>query len=147
MPSSRPVYRAVAQFAWSRRGVTLIELLVALVVLGGMVALVAPALTVPTPHDVGLTGVVRSARSAAIARAQPLALTVAASGDWSVRPLPPDDALVVAEGRLDRPLARSLRLQLSPLGACVPLTPLPAALVGWDAASCTAAPAMRPRGA
>jgi prepilin-type N-terminal cleavage/methylation domain-containing protein len=125
--------------AQARRGVTLLELLVALVLLGGLVALVAPAMGAPGPRTSDVMTVVRAARSTAIARAEPLVLTVAVSGEWTLRSLPPDDQRAVAEGRVATRPERGVRLQLSPLGACVPLTPLPSSLAGWDAASCTPA--------
>lgn len=130
-----------SRHAQGPRGVTLLELLVALVLLGGMVALVAPAMVTPGPTTSDVMTVVRTARSAAIARSEPLVLTVGATGEWAVRPLPPDDQRPVLQGTVATPPVRVLRLQVSPLGACIPLATLPPSLAGWDAASCTAASA------
>lgn len=115
---------------------TLLELLVAVALVGGMLALVAPSLGTPPPREGRLESVVRAARSAAIARAQTLSLSIAGNGDWTVHPLPPDDSIRVLGGTLDAPPSAPLVLQVSPVGACVPVTPLPAELAGWDAASC-----------
>lgn len=126
-----------------RRGVTLLELIVALALLGVMAALVAPAMIAPERRAPDVAGVIRSARSMAIARAQPLVLRVSDAGEWSLRPLPPNDAEALAAGHVsssDGPFA----LQLTPLGGCLPLTGLPPSLGGWDVASCIPA---RPRAA
>ncbi len=119
------------------RGVTLVELLVALSLMGVVAALVLPSFS--RPHDEGtpIGDVVRAARGAAIARAQLLSLTVKANGSWSVHPLPPDDSLTILGGQLDRPTTAPFQLQLTPLGACLATTPLPADFRGWDAAGCT----------
>lgn len=119
------------------RGVTLVELLVALSLMGVVAALVLP--TFSRPHEGGapIGDVVRAARGSAIARAQLLSLTVKDNGRWSVHPLPPDDSLTILGGRLDRPPTAPFQLQLTPLGACLATTPLPAEFRGWDAAGCT----------
>lgn len=121
------------------RGVTLFELLLAIALLGGMAALVAPSMIAREARGNDLSAVVRSARSAAIARAEPLVLRVTADGAWSLRVLPPDDASALGAGVVTTPTEVALTLQLSPLGACMPLAPLPQSLAQWDVASCTAA--------
>lgn len=126
-----------------RRGVTLLELIVALALVALMAALVAPAMIAPTRRTSDVAEVIRSARSAAIARAQPLVLRVSEEGAWSLRPLPPHDNDPVAEGRVTT-ADGAFALQLSPLGACLPLASLPPSLGAWDVASCTPA---RPRAA
>jgi type II secretory pathway pseudopilin PulG len=92
--------------------VTLLELLVALALVGGMVALVAPALRTPPARGGQLESVLRVARSSAIARAQTLTLSIGLGGDWSVRPLPPGDSVEVLGGRLDAPPSAPFELQL-----------------------------------
>lgn len=127
-------------------GVTLVELLVALTLMGGVAALVLPSFARRQQEGTPIGDVVRAARGAAIARAQLLSLTVQGNGSWSVHPLPPGDSLTVLGGRLDRAPTPPFQLQLTPLGACLAVTPLPADFQGWDAAGCTSL-ASRPRGA
>lgn len=121
-----------------RRGVTLLELMVVLALLALVAAFALPTLVPRAPRGATVADAVRAARSAAVARGQLLALAVDADGAWEVRPLPPDDALRLAEGRLHTPPTAPFRLQLTPLGACLAATPLPGELAGWDAAGCTA---------
>lgn len=122
----------------ARRGVTLLELLVVLALLGIVAAFALPALIPTTPRGATLNDAIRTARSAAIARAQLLSLTVGADGAWDVRSLPGDDAAPLAAGSLASPPSAAFRLQLTPLGACIAASALPAELQGWDAAGCTA---------
>ncbi|MCC6769873.1 MAG: prepilin-type N-terminal cleavage/methylation domain-containing protein [Gemmatimonadaceae bacterium] len=135
----RVSFRPPRQSPPARGGVTLLELLVALALVGGMLALVAPALRRPPSRDGQLETVLRAARSAAIARAQTLTISVDGHGNWSVRPLPPGDSVEVLGGTLDTPPSVSFELQLSTMGACTPATVVPPELAGWDAASCVAA--------
>lgn len=120
----------------TRRGVTLLELVVVLALVGTVLALVLPALAAPPSRRGRLDAVLRAARGSAIARAQTLTLAVAPSGGWRVRALPPDDTLRILDGVLDAPPSVGYELQLSPLGACFPATTLPAEFGGWDAAAC-----------
>jgi prepilin-type N-terminal cleavage/methylation domain-containing protein len=117
-----------------RRGATLLELAVVLVLLGVMAAVVLPPLVTPAPRTATLSDVVRAARAAALARAQTLQLTVTGSGRWHLHALAPADGDTVAAGVLaDAP---PLQLQLTPLGACLLTAPVPPALAHWDAAAC-----------
>ena len=118
-------------------GVTLVELLVALTLTGIVAALVLPSFARRQQEGTPIGEVVRAARGAAIARAQLLSLTVLGNGTWSVHPLPPGDSLTVLDGRLDRAPTAPFQLQLTPFGACLAATPLPAEVRGWDAAGCT----------
>lgn len=121
-----------------RDGVTLLELLVVLALLGIVAAFALPALVSPPTRGAQLRDAISEGRRASIARSQLLALSVASGGEWEVRPLPPDDSVTVASGTLAAPPSAAFRLQLTPLGACVAATPLPPELRGWDAAGCTA---------
>lgn len=122
----------------ARMGVTLLELLVVVALLGVVAAFALPTLIPLAPHGATLPDAIRTARSAAIARAQLLTLAVSADGAWEVRPWPAYDAPPIASGSLRSPPTAAVRLQLTPLGACIAATPLPDELRGWDAAGCTA---------
>ncbi len=140
--------RSNTKLRTSRRGVTLLELIVALALLAVMASLVAPAMIAPARRTSDVAAVIRSARSAAIARAQPLVLRFSEGGEWSLRPLPPHDADALAAGLVTTPKG-AFALQLSPFGGCLPLAALPASLRAWDVASCTATqapPAVRGAG-
>jgi type II secretory pathway pseudopilin PulG len=125
------------------------ELVVVLTLLGVMTALVVPPLTTPVRPATTLAEVVRGARSAALARAQVLQLTVTPGGRWALYTLAPTDGDTLASGTLAPESATSggeaagtpagdpsLQLQITALGACLPVPPLSSALRDWDAAAC-----------
>ena len=121
--------------AW-RCGFTLLELIVALVVMGVISALVAPSLGAPRERGGELGQVLQAVRGAAIARAQTLSLTVGDDGAWTLTPLAPDDSMVVLRGQLDSPPSAGFRLQLTAVGACLSSSLLPVEFGTWDAARC-----------
>lgn len=114
-------------------GFTLVEVVVVLVIIGVVSALSLPALLVPRPTPVDVGHVVRVARDAAILRAQPLDLAVTPTGAWRIETSRGD---VVTEGRLDDPIADSLRVAVGATGTCMLVTPLPSTWSAWDAARC-----------
>ncbi|MCC6928979.1 MAG: prepilin-type N-terminal cleavage/methylation domain-containing protein [Gemmatimonadaceae bacterium] len=139
--AGRALHAVVAWRLWggrARHGVTLLELMVVLALLAVVAAFALPALAPPPPRGATVADAVRAARSAAVARGQLLSLAVDAEGVWEVRALPPDDSLRLTGGALRTPPTAPFRLQLTPLGACVAVSRLPAELAGWDAAGCTA---------
>jgi len=121
-----------------RPGVTLLELLVVVLLLGVAAALTAPALLrerADAGEHAGRGRVTAFARAAAVRRGETLALDVAADGRWTLR-VARGDSLPLADGTLDA--ADSLaprRLLVTPLGLCLPdddaSAPAP-----WDAGSC-----------
>lgn len=119
-----------------RCGFTLLELIVALVVMGVISALVAPSLGAPRERGGELGQVLQAVRGAAIARAQTLSLTVGDDGAWTLTPLAPDDSMVVLRGQLDAPPSAGFRLQLTAVGACLSSSLLPVEFGTWDAARC-----------
>lgn len=119
-----------------QRGVTLLELAVALTLIGVVAALALPALATPARREGRLDAVLRVSRGASIARAQSLTLGVASDGAWSLRPGTPGDSTRVLGGMLDTAPSAPFQLQLTPLGVCLLSSPLPAEYGGWDAAAC-----------
>lgn len=102
-----------------RRGFTLVELLVVLVLMGLAIGLVAPALRPPeAPSESALAPLLRAGRSAAIRRGEPTLLTVERDGRWQLagRASPGD---LLADGRIAAPRAR-FSVVFSPLGTCAP---------------------------
>ncbi|HEX7336965.1 MAG TPA: prepilin-type N-terminal cleavage/methylation domain-containing protein, partial [Gemmatimonadales bacterium] len=68
----------------SDAGVTLIEMVVVLVLIGLTAALAVPALLRPPPRESGLRELVSSAREAAIRRGESVHLRIGASGEWRI---------------------------------------------------------------
>src|SRR6266566_2807249 len=94
-----------------RRGFTLVEMLVVLVLLGLAAALVAPAFVPPRARQTELVELIGATRDAAVRRGEVVALHVERSGAWQVEG--------VAAGRLATPLpAAPFTLIVSPLGSC-----------------------------
>lgn len=115
------------------RGMTLIEIVVAMSMLGLVAAVVLPSLVVPPTEPASIGQVVRNARGRAIARAQPLVLDVAASGRWQLRT---EGGAAVDSGAIASAFA--VAFNLSPAGHCRIATPMPAQWQSWDVARCTA---------
>jgi prepilin-type N-terminal cleavage/methylation domain-containing protein len=120
----------------SHPGVTLLELLVALAVVGAGAALVAPALRLPAPAAGAEDGVAR-ARALALRRAEAMTLLVGEDGAWRVVPTRDGTAEPLATGRL--PAARidsvPAELVITPLGDCI--APVrPAVGTAWDPVRC-----------
>lgn len=134
-PSPDQMPRAVR----SHPGVTLLELLVALVLLGMGAAVVAPVLRLPAPRSADGDAVAR-ARALALRRAEAMTLAIGRDGAWSVRTTrgEPDEPL--ASGTMPASRADSLPalLAVSPLGDCLPVV-APAIGGAWDPVRCTVA--------
>ena len=99
----------------SRRGFTLLEVLVVLVLIGLASALVAPSLLSPQRQsDDAVAQLIDAARRAAVQRAGPVTLSFATDGRW----------VMLAEGAEPRrgsiawPHAEPARIHVSALGAC-----------------------------
>lgn len=100
-----------------RTGLTLLEVVVTLVVLGLAAALVSPAITPPHPDpDAERSRLIARSRESAVQRAQDLVLVIDSSGAWRLFP-----AATPAEGRTGRGLAPQapLTLRVSSLGGCL----------------------------
>jgi len=95
-----------------RKGFTLVEMLVVLVLLGLAAALVAPAfITTPAKQTAELVELIGATRDAAVRRGEMVSLHVVRSGAWQVEG--------VATGKLATPLAAApFTLVVSPIGSC-----------------------------
>ena len=120
----------------ARRGVTLLELLVVLLLLGLAVALTLPRLSVPRGPDDGdpLARTAAMGRALALRRAEALRLEVDADGRW--RLLARDSVLHRGAITGTIPGVAPLRLGISPLGVCVPEPTDSGAAPAWDAGAC-----------
>ena len=106
---------------------TLLELVVALVLMGMAAGLVLPAIATPPASEPDFDSVLRASRTSAIGRAQQLTLTVDGSGRWVLRS---------HESALDSGIVRGasspMTMAISALGQCVVLR----GEATWDAARC-----------
>ena len=127
----------------SPRGVTLLELLVVLVLIGLVAALTAPALLREPAPAAGAAGAAATAesrltayaRGAAVRRGETLALDVAPDGRWTLR-VAHGDTLPLDAGTLDARPAAPRRLLVTPLGLCLPDDDERVADASWDAGAC-----------
>lgn len=103
-----------------RRGFTLIEVLVVLVLLGLAAALVGPALfSSRSKEEAALVSLVAGARDAAVRRAEVVYLRVETSGTWRVDGDASTADGPLATGRLaPPPPGAPFTLIVSPLGSC-----------------------------
>ena len=103
-----------------RRGFTLVEMLVVLVLLGLAAALVAPAI-LPSRHDDAseFSGLLASARDAALRRGEVMWLRVESSGAWRVDVDASSAQGAIATGQLATPVSGTgFTVMISPLGSC-----------------------------
>jgi prepilin-type N-terminal cleavage/methylation domain-containing protein len=112
---------------------TLIEVVVALAVVGVVAAITVPSLVVPSLEPAGVGQVVRNARVIAIARAQTVRLSVGTTGAWEVSA---GSGESLASGIT--PGVPTIGMTFSPSGSCVLTSPLPSGWASWDAARCRA---------
>lgn len=103
-----------------RRGFTLVELLVVLILMGIMAGLVVPSIISPRESDDPASQVrelLRSASAAAVKRGEVVQLSLASTGQWELigtASSPPDE---IASGRL-KSSGPAMTLLFSPLGTC-----------------------------
>ena len=130
----------------ARRGVTLLELVVVLVLIAISAALVLPSLRLP--GSLGVTGstdgrvqsavevVITNARRIAIKRGEPVRLRVASDGVWALVPEKGGEAIQV--GRIGEALSWTPDVTIDAIGVCVLNDGvLPRAGVrAWDALAC-----------
>ncbi len=103
-----------------RRGFTLIELIVVLVVMGLMVGLVAPAVIPrPAPDERGsLAPVIRFVREAALRRTETIHLRIDPSGAWRVDGASSSGEGPLATGQIEHYTYGEATLVASPIGTC-----------------------------
>ncbi|MBC7894411.1 MAG: prepilin-type N-terminal cleavage/methylation domain-containing protein [Cytophagaceae bacterium] len=135
-PLVPPVSARLTGVVPSRRrdGVTLLELVVVLMVLGITAAFVLPSFIFPRPSVLTLDVVAQHARARAIARAQPLTLAVGVDGRWMLATLA-DGQQHVDSGQVEPPGA-PLTIDVSPVGRCALRGGSPTLAPAWDAVRC-----------
>ena len=117
-----------------RRGVTLLELLVVLVLMGIAAAVVAPALRPPAEGRIGAQRspataetLVAEARRTAIRRGEPLRLRLDPDGAWALVTF--REGEILTGGRIDLGAsATALDLRIDAMGSCTPAGGLDARL-------------------
>ena len=121
----------------SRYGVTLLELIVVLSLIGLMLAVVAPSFIVPAARsESDFARVLETARRAAILRAEPVTLSLADDGPWRLDGDATPGAPPIATGLLRAPAGRGVRVRISPLGTCVLETMDGGAVATWNLVGC-----------
>jgi prepilin-type N-terminal cleavage/methylation domain-containing protein len=112
------IHTTTTPCARRRRGFTLLEVTVVLVLLGIGFALAIPAFITPMrdPDDAVQT-VVDAARRTAVRRAETLVLKIAANGEWSIEAS--RDGEPLRAGTVAWPQSIPLLLRISPLGGCL----------------------------
>lgn len=115
-----------------RAGVTLVELLVVLVIVGLATAVVAPAVRGPAEAGVTAEDPLRTAQQLAVQRGESVTLSLLSDGSWvATRSAQPDDT--IRHGRSTPTLTGTLAML--PSGACLPVT-LADARGAWDPIGC-----------
>jgi prepilin-type N-terminal cleavage/methylation domain-containing protein len=117
-----------------KRGYTLIEMIVVLLLLTIAASVVAPSFILPRHDDASpLRSIVQSGRATAIRRGELVRLNIAGSGEWQLTA----GGTVLSSGRLSDTRG-SADLLFSPLGSCgsVPEDPMPEALASFDPLTC-----------
>jgi len=126
--------QAVRQPPLPRSGVTLLELIVVIALLGLILAVAAPAFIVPAARrEPDLSTAIGMARHAAILRGEPVTIAFSKAGDWRIDGDATPTASPIATGKLVASIG-ALRVRVSPLGTC--LSDGIASPVDWNALDC-----------
>ncbi len=129
-----------------RSGVTLLELLVVLCLIGLVAAVVAPAIRAPAPARPALEQLMLAAREAAARRGEVVYLRIDASGRWRMEGAASPSPGVIAGGQIAPPGPAPVTVILSPIGTCAVDVPTAAAgaAVGLDPLTCQPGPSRPP---
>ncbi len=125
-----------------RSGLTLIEVMIVIAILAIIAAIVYPNVfrQQPTPAASEMT-VVEQAKALAIARAEPLRVSIERDGTWQIVSDAAPGSTPLASGSLSEAPPQALVLRVTELGACLPVegaTAIEGAAV--DAVSCSKRP-------
>lgn len=134
--AGRPHFMALHFAPRCRSGVTLLELLVVLVLLGMAAALVVPSIRFAVRDTAGTS--LERARAVAVRRGQSVRMTVSETGAWSVAATADTAGVILLSGTGDQAsgsgVARSV--VISALGLCMPEGPVVVGTPPWDPARC-----------
>lgn len=122
-----------------RDGMTLLEVVVVLMILGIAAAAVLPALR-PTADRGNDESPAARARTIAVRRGEAVRLTVGQDGHWTVHGTTDTGHVALLSGQLSPSSDAPPSLLVSALGICLPEGPLPAGATSWDPARCTTSP-------
>jgi prepilin-type N-terminal cleavage/methylation domain-containing protein len=101
-----------------RRGFTLLEMLIVVVLLGMAAALAAPAILHSRPERPALTRLLPSARDTAARRGETIYLRISRSGDWWMEGASSAAGGAIAAGHVSPFPGLPLTIMISPLGSC-----------------------------
>ena len=105
-----------------RSGLTLIEVMIVIAILAIMAAIVYPIIFAqkPTPAATEMA-VVEHAKALAIARAEPVRVTIERDGTWQIVSEAAPDSAPLAFGALSEAPPEGLVLRVTQLGTCLPV--------------------------
>jgi prepilin-type N-terminal cleavage/methylation domain-containing protein len=124
----------------SRRGFTLLELLVVLVLLGLAAAFVVPMLRLPAASSAAGRAIER-ARATAVRRGESVRLAIAVNGDWTVRATADTTGTILLSGTGAEATGAGVAhaLVISALGSCLPEGRTAVGTPAWDPTRCVEA--------
>ncbi len=99
------------------RGFTLVEMIVALAVIGLALAVVAPSLILP-PRESGITQALTSARRASVRRGETMTLTVESDGKWKLTSGRSSTGETLLAGNIEDGDIFAAEIVISPIGIC-----------------------------
>ena len=123
-----------------RRGFTLLELLVVLVLLGLAATFVLPSLRIPSRAR-GESSALERARATAVRRGEAVRLRVRGDGGWTVQATADTSGAILLAGAgadASTPFGAHTMV-ISALGSCLPEGAAPSGTGAWDPARCSAA--------
>jgi prepilin-type N-terminal cleavage/methylation domain-containing protein len=119
-----------------RAGVTLLELIVVIALMGLVLAIAAPSFIAPAPERKSeLTSILQTARRLAILRGEPVTLLVDDAGAWRIDGDATPTAPPIDFGTLGSKVG-VFRVRVSPLGTCVGDAPRATGLGDWNVVDC-----------
>jgi prepilin-type N-terminal cleavage/methylation domain-containing protein len=119
-----------------RAGVTLLELIVVISLMGLVLAIAAPSFIAPAPERKSeLTSVLETARRSASLRGEPVTLSVDDAGAWRIDGDATPTASPIGAGTLGSRIG-AFRVRVSPLGTCVSDVARAPSLGDWNVVDC-----------
>ncbi len=110
MPAKRRTYLLVPGF-------TLVEMIVALAVIGLALAVVAPSLILP-PRESGMTQALTNARRASVRRGETMTLLVGSDGKWKLTAGRYSNGETLLAGKIEDSDIFAAEIVISPIGIC-----------------------------
>ena len=128
-----------SQASYARHGVTLLELIVVLALVGLLLGIAAPAFVVPSPRpESDAASALTAARRTSLLRGEPVTLLLERDGSWRVVADASTGGAPINTGVV-RGWTTPLRIHVSPVGTCIAEPADGADSAPWNVAGCSAA--------